>query len=97
MNQKRPYKSDEPAPEYLHEVKVNGHQLIKGMEASLAKTSSGIAGEYQFRYAEQLPTGALLLTFFGPVKRTKQRYRQVTVDVVKTVRLRTRKMAEQIA
>jgi hypothetical protein len=89
MNQKKPFKSNTPAPVYLYDVRVNGRRLIKGMEASLGKGIGYPAGRYRFSYAEQLADGTLMLQFFGPTRRSKQRYRLARPEAVTTVHSKT--------
>lgn len=94
MNQKRAYKGGEDEqPEFLYEVTVHGRRLAKGMHASLERGIGHPAGRYEFRYAEASRKGGEpLLFFYGPVRRTKQKYRQVTTAMIKTVHCKTREI-----
>ena len=89
MNKKSAYKSDAPNPTYLHDVRVHGRRLAKGMEASLERGIGYPAGRYRFSYAEQLADGTLMLQFYGPTRRSKQRYRMVRPEAVTTVHSKT--------
>lgn len=77
MNQKKEG-YDGPRPTYLHEVKVNGYKLARGMHATLAPLPGRKEKRrYEFRYGEMLSTSdgpLLMLTFYGPV-RGCQRFR----------------------
>lgn len=93
MNQKEKYISDEPVPEYLHEVKINGRALRKGMRATLAPPHGRVwKREYEFRYAERYThgsdAGVLVLTFYGPLsaKPDKRHLRTVREHEVLTVK-----------
>jgi hypothetical protein len=84
MNQKDKYVSDEPIPDYLHDVEVNGHQLRKGMHAILSPPKGRAwKREYEFRFAERYEhgsdAGSLVFTFYGPlgVDADKRRLRRV--------------------
>jgi hypothetical protein len=86
VNQKDTYKSNEPVPNYLHDVTVKDKKLTKGMEATLERGVGRYpAGRYRFAYALRDTHGQLWLTFFGPSRRAKQRYRIVSEDAVRTV------------
>lgn len=87
MNQKKPYRkaAGEENPNYVYEVKVNRRTLKAGMFASLERGIGYAAGVYTFRYAEITQTGETLLYFVGPLRRTKQKYRQVSPAAVRTV------------
>jgi hypothetical protein len=89
MNTKSPYRSDEPNPTYLHDIRVNGRRLVEGMEASLERGIGYPAGRYRFKYAEQLADGTLMLQFYGPTRRSKQRYRLARPEAVTTVHSKT--------
>lgn len=65
MNQKKPYPGDNQ-PEYLHEVKVNGRRLVKGMQATLPPERGGARNRrYEFRYGEIICGRAVKLTGNG--------------------------------
>lgn len=89
MNQKQPFKSNEAKPVYLHEVRINGRRLARDMEASLDRGIGYPAGRYLFKYAEQLADGTLMLQFYGPSRRAKQRYRTARPEAVNTVHSKT--------
>ena len=93
MNQKQAYRCgpDERIPEYQHDVVVGGRRLHRGMEASLTQGIGYPAGRYRFDYAEVTGgDGPILLHFFGPVRRKKQRHRMVLAAAVATVHSKTR-------
>ena len=90
MNQKRPYRSDEPTPEYLYEVSANRRTLVKGMEVSVLGGVNRPAGRYKFQYAEYDSRGTLLIYIYGPVRRSHQRQRMIRAEHIKTVHVRTR-------
>lgn len=91
MNQKDVYRAeDEAQPEYLHEVKVNGHRLLRGMEVTIDGGTRHNDRRYRFEYAEQLKTGETMFYFFGPTRGKKQRYRSVRGSMIKTVHITTR-------
>jgi len=73
MNLKKPYRSDELGPEYLHEVTVKGRRLRKGMWVSVERGVNRLAGKYVFDYAERTREGVLLMYAEGPISRTRQR------------------------
>ena len=93
MNTKKPYRG-EAGPEFTYEVVVNGRKLRKGMQASLIRGVGYPAGRYEFRYGEVGKTGELMLQFYGPVRRTRQKFRLVTPAAVKTVHTRSRTTTE---
>ncbi len=98
MNQKRAYKpvGEEEQPVFLYELTVNGRRLAKGMEASLSRAVNHPAGRYRFSYAEPGRNGGEpILFFFGPVRRTKQKYRQTKPSDVKTVHVKTRERDDE--
>lgn len=67
MNRKQVVASDW-VPPYLHEVRVNGHRLRKGMLVSVNARPGLIGGRWVFTYAE--PMGdELVLHVEGPVTR----------------------------
>lgn len=77
MQSRDPYQADEPQPVYHHHITIDGKLLSRNQEATLERGIGYPAGRYTFQYAEQLPDGQWCLTFFGPVRRSKQRFRQV--------------------
>lgn len=74
---RRPYESDELQPVIHYEIEINGKPLARNQEATLERGIGYAAGRYRFQYAEERPDGQWCLMFFGPVRRSKQRYRQV--------------------
>jgi hypothetical protein len=113
MNQKQIVQSDWTPP-YLHEVKVNGYRLLKGMEATLApERGRKEKRRYEFRYGEIVKSRAvhftgggrnpldftgieygpveevLMLTFYGPVRSTRQKMRTVRAVDVLTVHVKS--------
>lgn len=86
MNQKKHYVSDEPVPIHHHTITVRGKQLKTNQEVTLERGIGYPAGRYRFCYAEQRGP-VFMLMFFGPTRRTKQRYREVWNDsaAVRTV------------
>jgi hypothetical protein len=69
-------------PEYsdlkIHYViTIDGKRLQRNQEATLERGIGYPAGRYKFEYAEERPNGQWCLVFFGPVRRSKQRYREV--------------------
>lgn len=87
MNQKKEG-YDGPKPEYLHQVKINGYRLAKGMHATLApQAGRKEKRRYEFRYAEMLQ-GELMLTFYGPV-RGAARFRTVRPSAVLSIHVKT--------
>jgi len=86
MNQKERYVSDQPVPEHHHSITVGGKRLNVNQEVTLERGIGYPAGRYRFCYAEQ-HDGDFMLMFFGPTRRTKQRYREVWYDgaAVRTV------------
>ena len=80
-------------------MKVNGRNITKGMEATLTRGIGQPAGRYRFSYGEIDRSGNLVLSFFGPTRRTKQKYRLVhannetgrwETDQIRTVHAKTR-------
>jgi hypothetical protein len=94
MNHKRPYRADEPVPQYLHEVAVERggkrHTLRKGMWVSVNRRPNLKAGQYEFLYAEQT-SGMLLLYVEGPLRARPADRRRKTLreDDIKTVHVKT--------
>lgn len=96
VNQKRAYKAPGEQPEFVYEITVNGRRLSKGMHASLERGIGHPAGRYEFRYAEPgKSNGEPLLFFYGPVRRSRQKYRQVVAAAVKTVHSKTKERNEE--
>lgn len=95
MNQKDAYQGDEQQPVFLHEVKVNGHRLLKGMEATLDGGNGRNARRYRFEYAEELKSGEMMYYFFGPTRGKNQRYRWVREHAINTVHITTRGNVEE--
>lgn len=99
MKQTKKYKG-EGQPEFLYTVKVNGRNITKGMEATLTRGIGQPAGRYRLSYAEIDRNGTLALSFFGPTRRIKQKYRLVhassgetgrwETEQIKTVHAKTR-------
>lgn len=77
MITRKRYKSDEQTPVYHHHITIDGKSLSRNQECTLERGIGYAAGRYRFQYAEHLPDGRWCLHFFGPSRRTKQRYRQV--------------------
>lgn len=77
MQARKPYVSDEPQPTYHHAITIDGKLLCRNQEATLERGIGYPAGRYVFQYAQERPDGQWCLTFYGPVRRTKQRYREV--------------------
>lgn len=77
MQARKPYRSDEPQPEYHHHITIDGKLLSRNQEATLERGIGYPAGRYTFQYAEERPDGQWCLMFFGPSRRSKQRYREV--------------------
>jgi hypothetical protein len=73
---RKPYVSDAPQRAIHYEIEVGGKPLARNQEATLERGIGYPAGRYRFQYAEEHPQGWCLM-FFGPVRRAKQRYRQV--------------------
>ena len=78
MNNKRPYRSDAPKPEYLHEVKVPSgtktYTLAKGMLVSVYARPNLPGGKWVFLFAEPLGD-ELGLHVEGPVTRRCRAHR----------------------
>lgn len=95
MNAKRPYRTNEPKPEFLHEVKVTSgsktYTLGKGQLVSVIRKPGLIAGRYEFIYAERSKDGTLLLTVEGPQSRlVSERRRKVIRETdLKTIHIKT--------
>lgn len=91
MNQKKPFKTDAPAPEYLHEVKIRSgsktYTLRKGQWLSVHRRPGLIAGKYEFLYAQQDNAG-LRLVIEGPISR-ERRYRSIREADVKAIHVKT--------
>lgn len=77
MQSRKPYRSDEPQPVVHYNITIDGKLLCRNGEATLERGIGYPAGKYRFQYAEELPDGQWLLVFYGPSRRSKQRYRQV--------------------
>lgn len=96
MNSKQRYilAEDEHTPEYLHEVTVSGHKLTKGMHCTLsARSERGNNRRYQFKYGEIVHSAQgdlLMLTFYGPLRSSRQRYRVAREDEIVAVHVKTR-------
>ena len=96
MNSKSKYVVDEHerVPEYLHEVTVCGHTLIKGMHATLsARSERGNNRRFEFKYAELVHStqGDLMMyTFYGPVRSPRKRYRVAREDEIAAVHVKTK-------
>jgi hypothetical protein len=94
VNHKRPYRADEPVPQYLHEVQVDRggkkHTLRKGMWVSVNRRPNLRAGQYEFVYAEQV-SGTLLLYVEGPLSsRPADRRRKTLRETdIKRIHLKT--------
>ena len=75
-----------PQKLYHYEVILGGKLLQRNQECTLERGIGYAAGRYRFQYAEQVG-GRWLLVFFGPSRRSKQRYRQVwhPSDAVRTI------------
>jgi len=58
MNQKRPYRTNRPNPEYLHEIKVRSgtktYALARGQLVSVHARVNLPGGKYEFCYAEHV-------------------------------------------
>lgn len=80
MIPRKPYETDEPQSEIHYEVMIGPKLLCRSQEVTLERGIGYPAGRYKFEYAEELPGGQWCLHFFGPVRRSKQRYRQVWRD-----------------
>ena len=98
MKQTKAYKG-EGQPEFLYTVKVNGRNITKGMEATLTRGIGQPAGRYRLSYGEIDRNGNLVLSFFGPTRRAKQKYRLVhtsgetgrwVAEQIRTVHAKTR-------
>jgi hypothetical protein len=74
---RKPYVADEAAPVYHHAITIDGKLLCRNQEASLERGIGYPAGRYVFQYAQERPDGQWCLMFYGPVRRSKQRYREV--------------------
>jgi hypothetical protein len=77
MIKRQAYEPDEPQPVYHHAITIDGKLLSRNQLVTLERGIGYPAGKYRFEYAEERPDGDWCLTFFGPVRRAKQRYRQV--------------------
>jgi hypothetical protein len=92
MNNKRPYKSDKPQPEYLHEIAVPSggktYTIGKGQLVSVIRRPGLIAGKYEFTYAEYYADGSLRIHVEGPVSR-ERRHKVITLADIKQVHIRT--------
>jgi hypothetical protein len=77
MITRKPYVSDEPTPVYHHDIVIDGMSLSRNQECTLERGIGYPAGRYLFQYAEELPNGEWVLTFFGPSRRARKRHRQV--------------------
>lgn len=89
MNQKQPYRSDEPARPYLHEIQINGRWVAKGMEVSVSPATNRPSGRYRFEYAQTTASGDLEIVIFGPTRRVNQRHRVVRASAIRTVHSKT--------
>jgi hypothetical protein len=74
---RKAYRPDEPGPVYHHHITIDGKLLSRNQLATLERGIGYPAGKYAFQYAEERPDGQWMLMFFGPVRRSKQRYREV--------------------
>jgi hypothetical protein len=83
---REPYKNDEAQPTYHHCITWDGKLLQRNQLVTLERGIGYPAGKYRFQYAEER-TDQWCLTFFGPVSRSKQRYRTVWEhsDEVRTI------------
>ena len=88
MNQKRTVRSDYKPP-LLHEVKVNGSTLCKGMLLSVHRRPGLPGGKWVFLHAEYLGD-ILQLTVEGPISREARR-RWIRVEDVKTIHRKARR------
>jgi hypothetical protein len=87
MITRQPYKSAEAQPVIHYEIEVGGKPLARNQLVTLERGIGYPAGKYRFQYAEDHRDGWCLV-FFGPVARSKQRYRQVWerwTDQVRTI------------
>lgn len=94
MNKKRAFKSSKPAPEFLHEIKVQSgsktYTLAKGQLVSVHRRPGGlIAGKYEFCFAQQV-NGELLINVEGPISR-ERRSKVIRVADIKQVHIRSQK------
>jgi len=74
---------------HLHEVKVNGHLLKRGMLLSVHRRPNLIGGKWVFKYAEQ-HGGILMLHIEGPLAR-ETRHKVIRPEDIKTIHTRQRK------
>lgn len=77
LTQRRSYASSHPQPEFWHEVEIDGTVVVRGQECTLERGIGYPAGRYKFQYAEVCTNGEVMLMFYGPSRRKKQRYREV--------------------
>lgn len=72
MNQKKEG-YDGPRPEYLHEVKINGHRLLKGMHATLwPERGKKEKRRWEFKYAEIVKSQKMKFVGGSPLSRDFQ-------------------------
>lgn len=88
MNQKRSVRSDWK-PSLLHEVRVNGSILRKGMLLSVHRRPGLPGGRWVFLHAEYLGD-TLQLTVEGPISREARR-RWIRVEDIKTIHRKGRR------
>lgn len=95
VNHRTAYKPDKPQSQYHDNITLGGKLLCRNQEVTLERGIGYPAGRYAFQYAEERPDGQWVLMFFGPTRRSKQRYREVwqhrtdEVRVIHRPRLRT--------
>lgn len=77
LTERRKYKPKEPTSEFWHEVEIDGKVVVRGQECTLERGIGYPSGRYRFQYAEVRPDGEVMLMFYGPSRRSKQRYREV--------------------
>lgn len=83
-------------PEFVYEITINKRKLKKGMEATLVRGIGHPAGRYVLRWVEPGKDGSgPLLFFYGPVRRVRQKLRQVSPSAVKTVHTKTRTVTDE--
>jgi hypothetical protein len=86
LRKRQRYESSEPQPIYHYEVMVGPKLVRRNQECTLERGIGYPAGRYAFRFAEERHDGSWCLTFFGPVRRRKMRWRQVwDIGQVRTV------------
>ena len=71
-------------------VAPKGHLLKRGMEITLARIPGRAGGRYEITNLEREPSGKIVLTVYGPLRRNQARYHYINPSAIEVTHCKTR-------